>query len=73
MDVGPAVERDGDWFGSTINMAARVVALARKAACSSQSALDWRHAIIRTSSSSIAAPRSCEEYFNRCAYYRETK
>jgi len=28
MDVGPAVERDGDWFGSTINMAARIVALA---------------------------------------------
>ena len=28
IDAGPAAERAGDWFGSTVNMAARVVALA---------------------------------------------
>ena len=29
MHTGPAVERDGDWFGSAVNTAARVSALAR--------------------------------------------
>src|SRR5271156_988859 len=29
LDTGPAVERDGDWFGSTVNTASRVVSLAR--------------------------------------------
>lgn len=28
MHTGPAVERDGDWFGGTVNIAARVAALA---------------------------------------------
>jgi adenylate cyclase len=28
MHHGPAVERDGDWFGSTVNLAARVAAMA---------------------------------------------
>lgn len=28
VDFGPAVERGGDWFGTTVNVAARVVALA---------------------------------------------
>lgn len=28
MHTGPAVERDGDWFGATVNVAARVSALA---------------------------------------------
>jgi adenylate cyclase len=28
MHTGPAVERDGDWFGSTVNVAARVCAAA---------------------------------------------
>jgi adenylate cyclase len=28
LDTGPAVERDGDWFGSTVNTASRVVSLA---------------------------------------------
>lgn len=28
MHTGPAVERDGDWFGSTVNLAARVAARA---------------------------------------------
>lgn len=28
MDLGPALERDGDWFGATVNRAARVAALA---------------------------------------------
>jgi adenylate cyclase len=28
LDTGPAVERDGDWFGSTVNTAARVTAAA---------------------------------------------
>ena len=28
MHHGPAVERDGDWFGTTVNIAARVAALA---------------------------------------------
>ncbi len=28
MHTGPAVERDGDWFGTTVNVAARVSALA---------------------------------------------
>jgi adenylate cyclase len=29
IDAGPAVERDGDWIGSTVNVAARLCALAR--------------------------------------------
>jgi len=29
MDTGPAVERDGDWFGATVNLAARVAGTAR--------------------------------------------
>jgi adenylate cyclase len=28
MHTGPAVERDGDWFGSTVNVAARIAAAA---------------------------------------------
>jgi adenylate cyclase len=28
MHHGPAIERDGDWFGATVNLAARVAALA---------------------------------------------
>jgi adenylate cyclase len=28
LDTGPAVERDGDWFGSTVNTASRVTAAA---------------------------------------------
>jgi adenylate cyclase len=28
LDTGPAVERNGDWFGSTVNTASRVVSLA---------------------------------------------
>ena len=28
MDTGPAVERDGDWFGATVNVAARVSGVA---------------------------------------------
>ena len=28
MHSGPAGEREGDWFGATINVAARVAALA---------------------------------------------
>jgi adenylate cyclase len=28
LDTGPAVERDGDWFGSTVNTASRVVTAA---------------------------------------------
>jgi adenylate cyclase len=28
--TGPAVQRDGDWFGSTVNLAARVAALAER-------------------------------------------
>ena len=28
MHTGPAVERDGDWFGATVNLAARVSAAA---------------------------------------------
>jgi adenylate cyclase len=28
MHHGPAIERDGDWFGSTVNLAARVAAMA---------------------------------------------
>jgi adenylate cyclase len=28
MHTGPAVERDGDWYGGTVNVAARVAALA---------------------------------------------
>jgi class 3 adenylate cyclase/YHS domain-containing protein len=28
MHTGPAVERDGDWYGATVNVAARVAALA---------------------------------------------
>jgi adenylate cyclase len=28
LDTGPAVERDGDWFGSTVNIASRVVSAA---------------------------------------------
>ena len=28
LDTGPAVERDGDWFGSTVNTAARVASAA---------------------------------------------
>lgn len=28
MDTGPASERDGDWFGATVNLAARVAGLA---------------------------------------------
>jgi class 3 adenylate cyclase len=28
VDTGPAVERDGDWYGSTVNTAARVAAAA---------------------------------------------
>jgi adenylate cyclase len=28
LDTGPAVERDGDWFGSTVNAASRVTAAA---------------------------------------------
>lgn len=28
MHTGPAVERDGDWYGGTVNLAARVAALA---------------------------------------------
>jgi adenylate cyclase len=28
MHTGPAVERDGDWFGSTVNLAARVAGVA---------------------------------------------
>jgi adenylate cyclase len=28
LDTGPAVERDGDWFGSTVNTASRVASLA---------------------------------------------
>ena len=28
MHTGPAIERDGDWFGGTVNVAARVAALA---------------------------------------------
>jgi class 3 adenylate cyclase len=28
MHTGPAIERDGDWFGATVNIAARVAALA---------------------------------------------
>jgi adenylate cyclase len=29
MHSGPAVEREGDWFGATVNLAARLAALAR--------------------------------------------
>jgi adenylate cyclase len=29
LDTGPAVERNGDWFGSTVNTASRVAAAAR--------------------------------------------
>lgn len=29
MHTGPAVERDGDWFGATVNVAARVSGIAR--------------------------------------------
>jgi class 3 adenylate cyclase len=29
LNTGPAVERDGDWFGSTVNLAARLSAAAR--------------------------------------------
>lgn len=28
LDTGPAVERDGDWFGATVNVAARVTSAA---------------------------------------------
>lgn len=28
MHTGPAIERDGDWFGSTVNLAARIAGLA---------------------------------------------
>jgi adenylate cyclase len=28
LDTGPAVERDGDWFGSTVNAASRVTSVA---------------------------------------------
>jgi adenylate cyclase len=28
LDTGPAVERDGDWFGATVNTASRVTAAA---------------------------------------------
>ncbi|HEX6602061.1 MAG TPA: adenylate/guanylate cyclase domain-containing protein [Solirubrobacterales bacterium] len=29
LDTGPAIERNGDWFGSTVNRAARIAGLAR--------------------------------------------
>jgi adenylate cyclase len=29
MDTGPAIERNGDWFGATVNLAARVAGTAR--------------------------------------------
>jgi adenylate cyclase len=29
LDTGPAVEHDGDWFGSTVNAASRVAGAAR--------------------------------------------
>jgi adenylate cyclase len=29
LDTGPAIERNGDWFGSTVNTASRVVSAAR--------------------------------------------
>ena len=29
MDTGPAIERNGDWFGATVNLAARVAGAAR--------------------------------------------
>lgn len=29
LDTGPAIERQGDWFGSTVNRAARIAGLAR--------------------------------------------
>jgi adenylate cyclase len=29
LDTGPAIERDGDWFGSTVNVASRVACAAR--------------------------------------------
>jgi len=29
LDTGPAVERNGDWFGSTVNTASRVASVAR--------------------------------------------
>src|ERR1700682_22041 len=28
LDTGPAIERDGDWFGSTVNIASRVASAA---------------------------------------------
>jgi adenylate cyclase len=28
LNTGPAIERDGDWFGSTVNLAARIAGLA---------------------------------------------
>jgi adenylate cyclase len=33
MHHGSAVERDGDWFGATVNIAARVTRLAAAATC----------------------------------------
>jgi adenylate cyclase len=29
LDTGPAVQRNGDWFGATVNIASRVTALSR--------------------------------------------
>ena len=55
MHRGPAVSHDGDWFGATVNLAARVAGLAAGGEVLVTAACSWRKARRREASSTAEA------------------